>query len=70
MLFRFLEEEAYSMWAEVLPMDTSSRRRAIEKAAYLLAEKRGFAPGHELDDWLMAERQCDAWERRCSRYTH
>ncbi len=29
----------------------------IQMAAYHLAEKRGFAPGHELDDWLEAEAQ-------------
>jgi hypothetical protein len=23
--------------------------------AYFIAEKRGFEPGHELDDWLAAE---------------
>lgn len=28
----------------------------IRLAAYLLAEQRGFIPGHELDDWLEAER--------------
>lgn len=28
----------------------------IRRAAYLLAEQRGFTPGHELDDWLEAER--------------
>lgn len=28
----------------------------IRLAAYLLAEQRGFTPGHELDDWLKAER--------------
>jgi hypothetical protein len=32
----------------------------IEKAAYYLAEQRSFAPGHELDDWLAAERQIRA----------
>ncbi|MGA8864929.1 MAG: DUF2934 domain-containing protein [Gallionella sp.] len=32
-------------------------RLMIEKAAYYLAEKRGFAPGYELDDWLQAEAQ-------------
>ncbi len=25
------------------------------EAAYYLAEKRGFEPGHELADWLQAE---------------
>lgn len=29
----------------------------IREAAYYLAEKRGFAPGHELEDWLEAEKQ-------------
>ncbi len=30
-------------------------RSMIETAAYFRAEKRGFEPGHELDDWLAAE---------------
>jgi hypothetical protein len=28
---------------------------AIAEAAYFRAERRGFVPGHELDDWLAAE---------------
>lgn len=35
----------------------------IATAAYYLAEQRNFAPGHELDDWLEAERQV------CTLYT-
>ena len=31
------------------------RRRRIAERAYFRAERRGFAPGHELDDWLLAE---------------
>ncbi|HZP87034.1 MAG TPA: DUF2934 domain-containing protein [Burkholderiales bacterium] len=31
------------------------RERMIAEAAYYRAEKRGFAPGHELEDWLEAE---------------
>jgi hypothetical protein len=27
----------------------------IAERAYLKAEKRGFEPGHEMDDWLEAE---------------
>lgn len=30
--------------------------RNIAEAAYFKAERRGFAPGHELSDWLEAER--------------
>lgn len=29
----------------------------IRELAYLKAERRGFAPGHELEDWLEAERE-------------
>jgi hypothetical protein len=31
--------------------------RMIAEAAYCRAQRRGFAPGHELDDWLAAEKQ-------------
>jgi hypothetical protein len=34
-----------------------SEHHQIEVAAYFIAEHRGFAPGHELDDWLEAERE-------------
>jgi hypothetical protein len=30
---------------------------AIAMRAYQLAERHGFAPGHELHDWLQAERE-------------
>jgi Protein of unknown function (DUF2934) len=33
------------------------REARIAKAAYLKAEQRGFAPGHELEDWIMEERE-------------
>jgi hypothetical protein len=29
----------------------------VATQAYLRAEKRGFAPGHELDDWVAAEHE-------------
>lgn len=32
-----------------------ARYRWIAHAAYLRAERRGFAPGQEIDDWLAAE---------------
>jgi hypothetical protein len=35
------------------------RRGMIAEAAYLRAEKRGFAPGHEEEDWLAAEIEVD-----------
>lgn len=30
-------------------------RRSIAEAAYYRAQKRGFEPGYDLDDWLAAE---------------
>lgn len=35
--------------------DDGARRRRIAERAYRRAERRGFAPGQELDDWLAAE---------------
>ena len=35
------------------------RYERIAEGAYHRAEKRGFAPGYELDDWLAAEQEVD-----------
>jgi hypothetical protein len=37
-----------------------ARHAMIAEAAYLRAEQRGFAPGHENEDWLAAELEVDA----------
>ena len=42
-----------------LPSLSPTREARIAEAAYWRAERRGFAPGHELDDWLSAEREID-----------
>jgi Protein of unknown function (DUF2934) len=44
------------------PMAVSAvdRRRMIEVAAYLRAERRNFEGGHETADWLAAEAEVDA----------
>jgi Protein of unknown function (DUF2934) len=36
------------------------RRGMIAEGAYLRAERRGFAPGYEAQDWLDAEAEVDA----------
>ncbi|WP_237071800.1 DUF2934 domain-containing protein [Mizugakiibacter sediminis] len=41
-------------------MDAETRHAMIALAAYFRAERRGFAPGRELDDWLEAEREVAA----------
>jgi len=35
------------------------RRNYIEMAAYYIAERRGFAPGNPLEDWIQAEAEID-----------
>jgi hypothetical protein len=42
---------------EVLATKPASAMEMIAKRAYFKAEARGFAPGHELEDWLAAERE-------------
>jgi hypothetical protein len=43
-----------------LPPDDATRRAMIAEAAYYRAERRGFAPGFELEDWLLSENELDA----------
>ncbi len=43
----------------IVPHVFEDRRALIAKAAYFNAERRGFAPGHELEDWLAAENEVD-----------
>jgi hypothetical protein len=40
--------------ATIVPINLEDE---IRRLAYLLAERRGFQPGHEADDWLAAERE-------------
>jgi hypothetical protein len=41
------------------PKRLSDRDKWIAEAAYYRAEKRGFAPGYALEDWLTAEALVD-----------
>jgi hypothetical protein len=40
-------------------MDLDQRRALIAQAAYFRAERRNFAPGFEVEDWLGAETEVD-----------
>lgn len=52
-----IPSEMASEIAREIPGDLHSM---IEQAAFYRAAERGFAPGHELDDWLEAERRVRA----------
>jgi len=41
-------------------IDTHSLRELIAAEAYFLAERRGFIAGHELEDWVAAERAVES----------
>lgn len=36
------------------------RRAMIAEAAYFIAAQRGFESGHDMEDWLLAEKQVGA----------
>jgi hypothetical protein len=40
--------------ATIVPINLEDE---IRRLAYLMAERRGFEPGHEAEDWLNAERE-------------
>jgi hypothetical protein len=42
-----------------IPCSSEGCHAAIAEAAYFHAERRGFAPGHELDDWLAGEAEVE-----------
>ncbi|MHB8477703.1 MAG: DUF2934 domain-containing protein [Steroidobacteraceae bacterium] len=41
-------------------IDPDARRRMVAAEAYFIAERRGFAAGNELDDWVTAEAVVDS----------
>jgi hypothetical protein len=43
---------------------TADHQARIALTAYFIAEKRGFEPGHELDDWLAAEAAVERAEQQ------
>jgi hypothetical protein len=43
-----------------ITVSEDARRAMIAQAAYLRAERRGFTPGGEVEDWLAAETEVDA----------
>ena len=42
------------LMASIVPINVDEE---IRRQAYLLSERRGFAPGHEAEDWLTAEHE-------------
>jgi len=51
------EAEIVRIAAAEVASREAERREMIETAAYFLAQKRGFEPGHEWEDWFTAENE-------------
>jgi hypothetical protein len=47
-------------------LELQERKESIARAAYLIAENRGFASGREIDDWLQAEAEFNHTGRNLS----
>lgn len=45
------------------PRSDRPREQMIADAAYFYAERRGFAPGNDMDDWLRAEADVESMSR-------
>jgi hypothetical protein len=52
--------ESGSAAAARTAIDPEDRRRLVAAEAYLLAERRGFAAGNEVEDWVAAEAAVDS----------
>jgi hypothetical protein len=53
-------ESAQSAMAASMNIDPDVRRQLVAAEAYFRAERRGFAAGNELEDWVAAERAVDS----------
>ncbi|MGE5153752.1 MAG: DUF2934 domain-containing protein [Bdellovibrio bacteriovorus] len=42
-----------------LSHEPAQRERLVREWAYFRAQRRGFVPGHEVEDWLAAERELE-----------
>jgi Protein of unknown function (DUF2934) len=53
-------ESTQSAASSLAAMDPEARRRLVAAEAYFLAERRGFAAGNEIEDWVAAEAAVDS----------
>jgi Protein of unknown function (DUF2934) len=53
-------ESTQSAATSLATIDPEARRRLVAAEAYFLAERRGFAAGNEIEDWVAAEAAVDS----------
>lgn len=52
-------ESAASAVSNAIQLTPEERHRVVAEAAYFIAERRGFAGGSSIGDWLQAEADID-----------
>jgi hypothetical protein len=52
------------------PQSAEELHQLTAVAAYYLAERRNFEPGHEMEDWLIAEAQIRAEVTTAPNHSH
>jgi hypothetical protein len=57
---RVVLESTESGSARLTAIDPEDRRQLVAAEAYFLAERRGFAAGNEVEDWVAAEVAVDS----------
>jgi hypothetical protein len=57
---RVVLESTESGSARLTAIDPEDRRQLVAAEAYFLAERRGFAAGNEVEDWVAAEAAVDS----------
>ncbi len=55
-----IKSEAFEHLVQKSASDVPDNFAEIQKLAYFKAQRRNFEPGHELDDWLEAEKELGA----------
>jgi hypothetical protein len=54
-----VSEDSAAMQTPIQGVSSEEKYRLIAEAAYFRSEKRSFAPGYELEDWLTAESEIE-----------
>jgi hypothetical protein len=54
------KKSAATLPRATVPKPDDNREERVRVVAYLRAERRGFVPGHELEDWFAAEAEVSA----------
>jgi hypothetical protein len=57
---RKIEKKSQNLRANVI-FEATALHEQIEARAHEIFLRRGSEPGHELDDWLQAEREVMGW---------